>query len=142
ARQDFLRAASDLGADRLKWYQTFQEYLDGDQKTLLNDRALLYLRRSGLDFSENFCETIVDSLCARIRIEGFDCDGGKDTYKPTGEDAATDTADGDKPDPAEDLAAQLLDWWRRASNQATAGNIHRTAIGKGDSFLIVDYDQK
>lgn len=140
ARQEFLRAASDLGADRLKWYTRYDEYMDGTQHTLLGDRAELYLRRSGLPFSENFCETIVEILCARLKIDGFTCEGGKDNYQPSGEDAQTDAKDGDKADPAEDLASQLGEWWKHTKMDAKSGTVHVAMVQKGDGFLIVDYD--
>lgn len=69
--QDFLGEQADMIDDRVARYRLFEDYYQGEQRTRLMARALLYLQASGLCFAENFCETVVDTLANRLKIEAF-----------------------------------------------------------------------
>lgn len=71
AHQDFLREAADMGSDRLAGYDLADDYYGGDHRTKLDEREQAYLEASGLSYCENFCETIVDTMVARLTVRGF-----------------------------------------------------------------------
>ena len=69
--QDFLGDQADMIDDRVARYRLFEDYYQGEQRTRLMARAREYLQASGLCFAENFCETVVDTLANRLKIEAF-----------------------------------------------------------------------
>lgn len=111
--QDFLRAAADMGEDRLAHYGRSDAYYDGEHRVQLISREREFLEASGYRFSENYCETIVDAKADALRVRGFSSDSkGFQEY-----------------------AKQL---WRRNRMDAGQKRIHRGAIKLGDYFLIVE----
>lgn len=132
SRQDFLRDAADMDLgttpERTANYTLARDYLDGKQRTLLSERMLAYLRRSGLDFSENFLETIVDALISRLDVVGF-----------TSEDSsAGDTASEDGE--TDDIGAICMDWWAANRMDARQNVVYDYTLGEGDCFVFIDYD--
>lgn len=139
ARQDFLRDASDLGDSRLQGYAIYRDYYEGKQRALLTDRALVYLQRTHVLWSENFCEPIVDVLVQGLHVLGFLCEDSNDDDTP--EDGAEDGASADSKTDAEALADMLGDWWQQNQMDAKESTIYDHASVEGDAFVIVDYDQ-
>lgn len=116
ADQAFLRAAATMDSKRTGAYNTAEAYYDGDHETKLTDRLKEYLEVSGLRYTENFCETVVDALAERLSIAGFESD-----------------KDG------------LADWLQERfwdANELDAGQVrvHLEATKLGDSYLIADWD--
>lgn len=114
--QDFLRAAADMGAERIADYRLYQEYYDGEHKTQLTDRQREYLESAGIKFAENFCETIVDVATERMNVVGF---GAGDN---------------------EPLAEHLSTTWQRNRMDSKQTTIFNQSAVKGDAFVIVDLD--
>jgi hypothetical protein len=136
--QDFLDECADLddGCDRTSRYHIFQQYYDGEQGTRLTDRARLYLQRSGLPFSENFCEPIVDVMAERLQVTGFAAEDKTQAAAAGGADGG-DPADVQEQD---DIADYLDQVWERNRLDDRQGTVHTVALVKGDAFLIVDWD--
>jgi hypothetical protein len=80
------------------------------------DRAREYLEH-GLTFAENFCETIVDVLAERLCVTGFSTKDNR-------------------------LDAWIQDEvWQRNRLDALQGDVHTTALVKGDAYVIVDWEE-
>lgn len=114
--QAFLRSAAKVDPHRVEEYGRAESYYDGNQKTKLTDRAAQFLENSGLEFNENFCETVVDALAERLRITGVTCDS----------------------DPLADFIWGTL--WNRNRLDAHQGRITTEILKKGDGYLVVDFD--
>lgn len=135
--QDFLKEAADMGQKRLDGYKLFEEYYDGEQGTRVPDRVKQYLERDGQEWSENFCETVVDAFASRMSVSGF--------RTSLHEDAAPDELDEDGNPKGE--SDPLADWlqtyfWEKNRMDSVQALVHFTAIQKGDSFLLLDYDNE
>lgn len=117
-RQDWLRECADLGADRLNNYRLFDDYVDGEQRTQLLDRAQEYLEASGLRYCENFTESVVDAQVDRMHVRGFDVAGNREAT-----DWLTDHA------------------WARNRMASTAAVVHHDARRLGDAFVLVEWDE-
>lgn len=117
ARQEFLRAAADMGSARLNAYRLYDEYYEGEHRVLLLDRARRYLEASGIRYCENFCETIVDVMCQRLEVVGFQVEDN---------------------DAASDWLTKTV--WPRNEMDEKEGVVHTETTKKGDGFLIVGYD--
>ena len=117
-RQEFLRAAADMGEKRLRRYRLYQEYYEGEHRTLLLERARRYLEASGLRYAENFCETIVDVLAERLQVVGFQVEDN---------------------DAASDWLTKTV--WPKNEMDEKEGVVHTETTKKGDGFLIVGYDE-
>lgn len=117
--QDFLRGEADMIDWRVDRYRLFDEYADGEQRTRLNGRARMYLQASGLTFSENFCETIIDTMADRMKVVGLQVED----YE---------------------VASDWLNkrMWPQAAMDETQGVVHTETAKLGDGFLIVDWDAK
>ncbi|MDP3937559.1 MAG: phage portal protein [Deltaproteobacteria bacterium] len=113
AEQAFLKAAADMGSERLACYQRFEDYYGGEHKVQLSARAREYLEASGLRFAENFCDVIVDSKADALAVRGFDSDDQG----------------------MREFAREL---WRENRMDATQKRIHRGAVKLGDYFVIVE----
>lgn len=114
-QQDFLRAASDMGDDRLTHYDRAEDYYCGEHRVRLNTRERQYLEASGYRFAENYVETIVDAKANALRVRRFRSDD-------------------------EELQSWAADLWRRNRMDAGQKRIHRGAVKLGDYFLILEYD--
>src|SRR6218665_1805631 len=77
AQQDFLREAADMGSARLADYGLADDYYAGEHGVKLDDRERAFLEASGLSYCENFCETIVDTMVARLAMRGFACENAE-----------------------------------------------------------------
>lgn len=115
--QDFLDAAATLPAQRVSDYAMYEAYYDGEHNARLTDRAKEYLERSGVTFSENFCEPVIDVLSERLTVTGFSTE-------------------------VEKIDEWLADVWERNRMDATQGTVHTTAILKGDGYVIVDWNEE
>ncbi|MCR4340789.1 MAG: phage portal protein [Gemmatimonadaceae bacterium] len=129
ANHDLIRqlaAAIDGNRDD---YRRYQNYYDGDHETRLTDRAKKYLEASGLRWSENFCETIIDVYAERLSVTGFTSSLAEDTEDDTG---AKTTAD--------PLGEAFADWWQRNRMDAIQTDVHTSCLVKRDAYLIAEWD--
>lgn len=135
--QDFLKEAADMGQSRLDGYALFAQYYDGEQKTRLPDRVKQYLERDGQEWSENFCETVVDTFAGRMAVAGF----RTSAYEPPKPDELDEEGN---PVSESDPAADWLQtyFWEKNRMDSVQTLVHFTAIQKGDSFLLLDYDNE
>jgi len=118
-RQTFVRECADFDSERLNRYRLYEDFYDGEQRTVLLERAKTYLERGGVRFSENVTELVVDTLADRLRLTGFQVEGNE----------------------------AVSDWltktmWRRNRMAEKQGVVHTEVPKLGDGFLIVDYDEK
>lgn len=116
--QAFLRDAAKVDTTRVANYATAEHYYDGDvvRTVQLTDRLREFLETSGLPYNENFCETVVDALAARLRISGVTSDN-------------------------EEFASYVWDvLWDRNRLDAHQGTIFTETLKLGDAYLIVDFD--
>ena len=134
--QDWLNQAATCNPARHDRYRlTTDYYLGFDRPStgepLLTDRARAYLERSGLSFSENFCETLIDVYAERLQVEAFTADD---------KDDLTTAAAAQKSDDLTVLEAWISSAWALNRMDAKQGQVHTAALVKGDAFLIVDWD--
>jgi hypothetical protein len=118
-RQEFVRECADFSAERLGRYQLYENYYDGEQHTLLLERAKKYLEGSGIRFTENVIELVIDSLSDRLSVEGFQVED---------DDTASDW-----------LTKTLWASNRMGEKQRV---IHTEVPKLGDGFLIVDFNEE
>lgn len=116
AHNELLTELAEPDEALLKDYALFERYYDGDQNVRLTDRERQYLRRAGLPFSENFCETIIDTMANRLTVTGFLNDDNQ---------GAQDWAD---------------EWFGGDAIAETAGTVHTNVPLKGDGYLGVAFD--
>jgi Phage portal protein, SPP1 Gp6-like len=111
--QEFLTAAADMGAGRVERYDLAEAYYRGEHRVRLTTRERKFLEASGLQYCENFCETIVDAMVDRLRVRGFGTE-------------------------SEQLATFAKETW--ADNRMDAGQlpVHEAAVKLGDAFVIVE----
>ncbi len=114
--QDWLDEMADMGSNRVSNYSVFENFYRGeDQKTHLTDRTKRFLERSGVKFRENFCETVIDVQAERLIVTGFSHE-----------------------DPS--VAEWCSDLWAHNRMDAKQQVVHSTCLVKGDSFLMLDWD--
>lgn len=118
-RQDFLRAAADMGEERLEKYRLFEDYYDGEHRAVPLERAREVLERSGLRYTENFCETVIDVMVERMAVVGFQVEDNES---------------------ASDWLTKTV--WPRNRMDEKQGIVHMESTKKGDGFLIVTYDEE
>lgn len=119
-QQDFLRDCADLGTARIDRYRLYDQYYDGDQQAMALDRARLVLEaNTGVTFTENFVETVIDSHAEVLKVLGFQVQ----------DDEA-----------ASDWLTRTL--WARTRMDETQGVVHTEVPKLGDGFIIVDFDAK
>ena len=118
-----------MGAGRTEKYKLYQDYYEGEHAIRLLDRARLYLEASGLKFSENFCEPIIDVYAERLQVTGFSAE----------DKAAAQT--GVESDDQLELASWTDNLWESARLDLVQGTVHTTSILKGDAFVIPDWSK-
>lgn len=131
--QDLLNALATISDARSKRYTTARNYYDGEQGTLLTDRAKSYLERSGLKYAENFCSTVVDALAERLALSGVTTDLG---FEPTPEEIAA----GEQPE--DEFADWLWEQFDRSRGDELQSDVHQEVTQTGDAFVIVDWDDE
>jgi len=124
--QKKLQKIAEFDPTRLDAYKLYGEYYRGEQQTLLPDRLKQFLERQGIQWSENFVETVVDTLAARLAVNGF----------------TTSLLAKDKENKEDD---SLADWlqayvWEKNRLDAKQQQIHNAGIRLGDAFVMVDWD--
>ncbi|MFH0917034.1 MAG: phage portal protein [bacterium] len=113
--QDHLRAIAAWPNEMTAAYTRAEHYYDGDQGTQLTDRAKQYLERSGLAYTENFCETVVDAMSDRLALAGVNCED-------------------------ELLSEWLWNVWDRSHMDAGQATLHTETVKLGDGYLLIDWD--
>lgn len=121
--QKELNTLADLTIDgygqRFPAYNTYRNYYDGEQNTLLTDRASQYLEASGMRFAENVCDTIVDVMSERLVVEGF----------------TTDEKEDDAP-----VAEYVMNAWQQNRMDEHASTVESEKTKLGDYFVMIDWD--
>lgn len=114
-RQNWIKWALFVLGERLEEYESFQDYYNGDHElafatTKWNDTFGTEFE----EFSDNWCQVVVDSMVQRLEILGWDVDGKND-----------------------DEAKQAEAIWDRNYGSLEADDVHNQGAVKGDSFVIV-----
>lgn len=121
----FLDACAQYDVDLLSRYRLFEKYYEGDQNTQMLDRTRRYLQRSGLRFSENFAEVVVDSYAERLAVTGVTLE--------------------DKTEARIDLSeqSQIVDGWLQLNRIDMIQQVlHTKTIVCGDGYLMVDWNDQ
>lgn len=114
-QQMLLEYFSQLDEDRIDGYRIYQDAYDGEHNVQLDDRTADYLEDNGLPWAENFCETILDALAGRLRVNQWAIDSP----------AIQDWANG---------------FWKADQQAEAAGTVHLQTPMKGDGYLAVGWD--
>jgi hypothetical protein len=116
AQQSYLRECARIPHERLSRYGIAETYYDGTQDTFITDRLKTYLEASGLPYSENYCETVVDALVERLAVIGFvSSNPGLDDW----------------------LWSR---WWDKNRGDELQHNVHEMASKLGDAFVILEWE--
>lgn len=104
---------------RTDMYRKYTDYYDGKHLSELTGRAKQYLlNETGVEYSENICDLIVDAMADRLTIDGWTKEKGKEKVL--------------------DKAGEV---WRFNNMD----HVHKTGISRtlelGDGFFIVDWDE-
>lgn len=115
--ETFVRWLLEEEEARQGLYRAYREYYDGEHATQLSDRQRKYLSlKIGEEFRSNYCPIIVDALVERLKVTGFQCEGGQDET--------------------------LWDWWTRNRMDGVQGTVHLAAARDGDAYLLVGWDNE
>ena len=116
ARLSFLRWLVEEEQARQDNYRTYREYYDGVHSAQLTDRQRKYLQvKAGEEFRLNYCPVVVDSLCEKLSVTGFDADAQSEL---------------------------LWEWWTANRMDGVQGSIHLAAVRDGDAYLMVEWDNE
>src|SRR5512146_657251 len=118
---EVLSALAEPDPQRVKLYKLYRDYYDGHQGTKLPQRVKAFLQLRGLQWSENFCEPIVDILAERLHVSSFSQKGPESEQNQALQEWLTAMWEGD--------AAGTL--------QAT---VHTNVPMLGDGIVAVDWD--
>lgn len=129
--QAFLDQAADMGEKRKNDFALYEHYYEVGGKVRLNDRQRRYLEASGLPYSENFCEPIIDTMAERLSVVGYNVDFTGEGQDPTEQDVQASAT----------LSSWLGDVWQRNRMDAVQADVHLETLIKSESFLFVDWDE-
>ena len=105
-----VRSISEEQAEEAAAVNTYREFYDGEQGTLITDRLAEFLSvATEQEFVVNFCQLIVDSLAERLEVTGF-----------TTGDGASD--------------ALLWEWWQQNRMDAMQRLVHTYAARRDDIY--------
>jgi len=119
--QDTLKEMEELDPDstgRLQGYRAYREWYDGEHSASLSDRQQELLEGSGIPFSDNFTDMVVDSVSNRLELLGVSAMPEVESF-----DDAT----------LEIMKASRID--------ILSSRVHHNAIKLGDAFIIADFNQ-
>lgn len=117
--QDDLKLKSDLddGTGRIGLYDVYRDWYGGEHGAVLSDRQAELFEASGIPFSDNFTDQIVDAATRRLKPTGY-------SFTPES-DIATD-------------AVEAIH--KRNRMDLGYARVHHNAIKLGDAFVICDFD--
>jgi len=112
-RQNYLQWALQAITDRLEDYTTFQEYYDGDHElAFATSKWEETFGTEFEEFSDNWCQIVIDSMVQRLEILGFEGENKKE-------------------------AKQAQEVFERCWGTLEADDVHTQAAIRGDSYIIV-----
>ena len=114
-RQKVLNELATPEKGRLERYELYEKRYDGEEGAPLPERVEEYLQRSGLGFTENFIETVVDTFSNYLEVEGWE------------------SAD-------DDAASWFGEWWKADEQREVAGIVHTNTPLLGDGVIAVEWD--
>jgi len=100
--------------DRRDDYDLTRRYYNGDHDTAITDRLKKFLPPR-LQFRDNYCNVVVDSLAERLKVIGFDTED-------------------------EVFGEWSWDMWKQNRMDYTQVVVHTEAVMVGDSYLLCDWD--
>lgn len=118
ARNELLSELAEPDKARRDDYALYERYYDGDHNVRLTDRERQYLKRAGIPWSENFCETIIDVMADRLNVTGMLCEDNE---------AAQEWAE---------------EFFEGDAIAEVAGTVHTQTPKLGDGFLGIDWDDE
>lgn len=112
-RQNYLKWALAAVNDRIEQYETYQDYYNGDHElAFATDKWEDTFGTEFEEFSDNWCQIVVDSLVQRMEILGWESDNAEEAKK-------------------------IQTIWERNYGKLEADDVHTQAAIKGDAYLIV-----
>ena len=122
-------------------YALYCSYYDGHQPlALATDKFKKEFRDVFKDYAENVCPTVVDSLCDRLEIVGFESSDieTKDEPVPSIIDGVPPRT---KVTTQDDEGARAWDLWNENRMDLRSTEVHQEALLMGDSYVIVWPDE-
>jgi hypothetical protein len=120
-------------------YKEYREYWEGDHAVRLTARMKQFLQNNGFrdnaGFRNNLCPLVIETLSDRLRIAGFTVPG-EDV--PVSENVVPGDPEAAKIGPIAQFASEV---WARNRGDRLQGRVHENAIGLGDAFVIVEWDE-
>jgi len=117
--QSFFEWLTQEDKERQAKYRHYRDYYNGQQEVMLTERQKQFLQlKPHHDFSANYCQLVVDELARRLNVRGFDA----------GEQGG--------------LEGKLWEWWQWGRMDSIQKNVHSSAIRDGDTYLVVDWNNK
>lgn len=123
--------------------RTYRDYYEGDFPTLATARQLEYLNIEGdKGVGINLCAPIVDTLCERLEVTGFNVSKRKEPgVTPAPAMQGDLSQDNSTPEDTAVIADILDGWWQANRMDGKQGWVHSAAAKDSVSFVIVEYDQ-
>lgn len=121
-------------------YQEYRDYWDGKHAVRLTARMKQFLQNNGFKadaggFRANLCPLVIETLSDRLRIAGFTVPG--ETI-PADANVVEGDPDAGKVGPVAQFAAET---WARNRGDRLQVRVHENAVGLGDAFVIVEWDE-
>ena len=116
-RQSLLNELARPERGRTELYDLYENYYEGEVKTQLPERAASYLERSGLGFTENFAETIIDTYANRLAIDGWSSS-------------------------SEAAVEWMREFWEADEQREVEAVLHTNTAMLGDGVLAVEWDHE
>jgi hypothetical protein len=112
-RQNWIKWALEVLNERLEEYEELQDYYNGDHELAFStDKWKSTFGSEFEEFSDNWCQIVIDSLVQRLEILGWESDNA-------------------------DNASRAEEVWDRINGTLEADDVHTQAAIKGDAFLMV-----
>lgn len=107
-------------SDSLALYETYDDYYRGDHElAFATDKWRDTFGSEFEEFSDNWCQVVVDSMVQRLQIKGWKCE----------DDASSSNS--------QKLATLAEDIWDRNELDTEATDLHTQTAVKGDGYLMV-----
>lgn len=128
-------------SERRRGYQQYYRYYAGDQRmAYATEKFREAFGNLFKEFSENACAGVVDSLAARLKIQGWQSSLAKQTTEeiPPAVEGAPARKKVLTVDPLGEAAQEM---WNRNRMDERSLDVHTEALRTGDSYLIVWPDE-
>lgn len=117
-RANWIKWAENAVSDNLEQYQTYEDYYEGDHGlAFATDKWEEVFGVTFEEFADNWCQVVVDAMCQRMEITGWQVEGEEKNRN-------SDTAK------AEEI-------WDRNELDTDSDDLHLQTAIKGDGYMMV-----